>query len=174
MPEITPTTLHQRDDQFAEGPDFSSNEMSLSQNVWNQVFKLSIDQGVGYLLGRGQTANPLQAEGFLAMRFMDNTGTTAVQITGQWRFTVRTSGSGRLVTVLEKGDLEEVDSRDSSDNLKDRDSRKPVPVTEDAFETHEYDIWLELKPDADDTIDTSPDSGNTEMYVDGYQMEKVA
>lgn len=174
MPEITPTTLHQRAEQFAEGPDFSSNEMSLSQNVFNQVFKLDISQGIGYLLGRGQTANPLQAEGFIGARFMDDTSTTAVQITGEYQLTVRASGSGRLVDVLEKGDLEEIDSRDSSGDLKSRGDRKPLPVTDSQFTTHEYEIWFEIKPDADDTIDTDPASGNTEIYVDGYQMEKVA
>lgn len=173
MPQSHPATFGQNSEDFAESASFSSNEMSLDQNQWNQVFEYNIEKGEGILLGRGTTNNPQQAEGHLAMRFMDNTATTAVQITGRWRFTIRASGSGRLIDVLREGDLAEYDSRDDSDNLLENQDRKPFPVTDSAFETHEYDVWLELQPDADDTIDTSPDSGNTELFADGSTLQRT-
>jgi len=171
--ETHPRTFRQSASQFAKADSFGSNTLSLDSNFYKEVFRLGIDQGEAYLLGRGQTANPQQAEGHLALRLMDDTSTTAVQITGDVRITVRTQGSRRLVQVLEEGDLQEYDSRDASDNLKNVENRRAFPLTDDEFTTHEYIIVLEVKPDADDTIDTSPDSGNTEIYADGHKVEKT-
>lgn len=172
--DVHPYTAHQRSGEFEEVDSFSSNELALDQNVFTQVFHHPINQGEAYLLGRGETANPLQAEGHLALRLMDNTGSTAVQITGTFRITIRTASSLRLVKTLLQGDLEEYDSRDSSDNLKNVEDREPFPRTNDKFTTHEYVLAIEVKPDADDTIDTSPASGNTEIFADGWQMEKTS
>lgn len=168
------TTLNQNSDQFAEVDSFSSNELSLDSNVYTQTFKLSIDDGEGYRPGRGASANPLQAQGFVAMHFRDNTGTNANQITGSVRLTVRTSGAGRLVSVLESWDLESIDSRDNSNNLIDRKDREPMPRPDPRYWTSEYDLYLEVKPDADDTIDTSPDSQQTEVFMDAMKVERVA
>lgn len=172
--QIHPVTLNQDSEGFAEGPSFSANEMSLDSNQWNQAFKLSVEEGEGYLPGRGQSRNPLQAQGFVAARFMDNTATTAVQISGKARLVQRTSGSGRLVRTLETWDLGNIDSRDSSGNLKDKKNREPFPVAHGAYITKEYDIWLELKPDSDTTVDTAPDSGNTEVIMDASAVERTS
>lgn len=174
MPDVTPTVYKQNADQFAEHPSFSSNTLSLDSNRYTEVFELDIEKGTAALLGRGQSANPNEAQGYVAAHLMDDTSTTAVQITGSWRIMLRTSGSGREVAQLAKGDLEEIDSRDSSNNKLQRGDGfgKPLPVTDDAFATHEYTITFDVKPDSDETIDTSPDSEQTEVYVDGYEMEQ--
>lgn len=173
MSDLHPVTLHQNADEFAEGPDFASNEMALSSNEYRPVFELAPDRGEGYVLGRGQTANPQQAQGHVAMRLMDNTATTAVQIGGQVRLTVR-NNNGRLVTVLYQNDLSTVDSRDGSGNLKAKRDREPLPQTEGAFTGYNYSFWIEVKPASDTTVDTAPDSGNTEAFIDGHRAEKTA
>lgn len=169
-----PTTLKQKAGQFEEGPSFANSEMSLDPNDWNQVFVNDIERGEGYLLGRGETRNPLQAEGFVGGHLMDNTATTAVQILGSYRITVRTRGSGRLVDVLDEGDLAEIDSRDNNNDKVDRKDRKPFPRTDDEFSTHEYQMVFEVKPESSTTVDTAPDSEQTELFVEGHLAERTA
>lgn len=161
-------------DEFEEYAGFDAGELALDPNDWNQVFVLAPEDGEGYILGRGETRNPLQAEGYVGAHLMDNTATTAEQIFGRYRIAVRTKNNGTFVTSLDAGSLSNIDSQKSDGSAKDQGDLAPLPQTDDEFVTKEYEIVFEVKPNSATTVDTSPDSGTTEFFVDGHQAERTA
>lgn len=161
-------------DEFEKYATFANNTLDLDPNDWNQVFVLHIEDGEAFLMGIGNSSNPLKAEGYIGARLMDDTATTAVQIEGKWRLAVRTKGSRSHVDTLASGSLGRIDSRDSAgDPLKDSELT-PLPETDNELTTKEYVITFEVRPRTAITVDTAPDSGTTEFFADGYHVERSA
>lgn len=172
-----PTVYRQREeeDHFQEVASFSGNELALDVNTFTKVFRLDVQKGRGMIFGRGQSENPLTAQGFIAANLHDNTATTAVQILGDYKITVRPDGDpGTVVDVIDQGDLENIDSRDASGNLLDRRDRVPFALRNARRAvTHEYSVYFEVQPESAATIDTAPDSGQTEIYIDGHKVVRA-
>lgn len=160
--------------QFEKYANFSSNTLDLDPHDWNQVFVLHIEDGEAFIMGIGDSRNPLQAEGYVAAHLMDDTATTANQIYGKWRLAVRTKNNRAHVETLASGSLNRIDSRDSNNNPKPDKDLKPLPRTDSEWTTKEYIISFEVKPKTATTVDTQPDSEQTEFFVDGHNLERTA
>lgn len=163
--------------EFEQYVGFSNDELSLDPNAWNRVFVLSIDEGTAYLMGRGKSRNPMQAQGFIGAHLMDNDSDgdgTASQIGGRWRLAVRTKNNGTHVDTLASGSLSQIDSRKADGTPKDDKNLHPQPRTDGELTTKEYEISFEVKPRSATVVDAAPASGNTEFLVDGTEAERTA
>lgn len=172
---VNPTTYKSRSGEFEQYAGFSGDTLSLDPNDFNRVYEYDVQKGEGVILGRGQSANPLQAQGFIGAQVMDNdpdADGVHERVSGQWRLTVRTTSNGRLVDVLASGDLEETVLFDSNGNRKSRDDLKELPRTGGEFATHEYRVCFEVRPDNAVTMDDSV--AESEIQIDGFQAERSA
>jgi len=135
---------------------------------YQSVYELDIEDGIGEMFGRGNSSNPLQAEGFVGMRFVED-GATA-QAEGKVRLAVRNAQGRRLYNLYE-ADLGTTDLFDASDNVKDRRDREPFPITQGAFETEPHIISIDLDVTADITVDNA--EAQTAMQADGFRAEAL-
>lgn len=171
---VNPTTFKQREGEFEEYASFSGGTLDLDPNDYNRVFEYDVQKGDGIIPGRGETSNPLQAEGFIGAEVRDNdpdADGAHETIEGSWRLTVRTANSGRLVDVLVSGDLSETVLFDANNDKKSRDELKELPRTADEFATHEYVVVFEVQPDVAVTMENVAES---DVQIDGFQAERSA
>lgn len=170
MVDVAPKTYKTGDSSVDFSPvRFSSDTKEAPAREWTTLYALDIQQGQGVMLGRGSSEAPNYAEGFAAIRLVDDTAANVA--TGDFRITVRTA-QGRLVRTLLEGDLEEYDAYDSAGNLKDRSDRRPLSRKSNVFETHEYEIHLEVRPAATITVDDA--ESETRVSLEGFLAEKTA
>jgi len=149
--------------------DFSSNTRDFnSSRGYEQAFEIDIEDGIGEWFGRGNSANPLQAQGFAGLRFVS--GSAASQAEGTFRISVRNAQGRRLYNVVE-GDLSTYDLFDSSGNELDRKNRQPLPNSVGAFETEPHKVSIDLDVDSDITVDDS--ESQTQWNVEGYRAESL-
>jgi len=145
--------------------DFSAAE------GYQTAFELDVDNGLGEMFGRGQSQNPLQAQGFAGLRFVSDSA--AAQAEGQFRIAVRTAQGRRLYNVVE-GDLGTYDlfnGAAGSGTVKDRKNREPLPQTSGQFETEPRVITLDLDVTRDITVVDA--EAETRIAVDGYRAEAL-
>ena len=135
---------------------------------FQSLYELDIADGLGELFGRGDSSNPLQAQGFIGVRFVDDGATN--QAAGKYRLAVRNAQGRRLYNLYE-ADLNTDDLFDASGNIKDRRDREPFPVTQGAFETEPHVISIDLDVTADITVDDLEDE--TAMQADGFRAEAL-
>lgn len=126
--------------------------------------------GVGDIYGRGQSANPLQAQGFAGLRFVSDAA--AGQLEGKVRIAQRTpSGEIAAQGVLWEDDLESVDlftGAAGSGTLKDRKDRQAFPQQHQAAIASPYQITIDVKPSADLTVDDA--EAETRAVLEGRQV----
>jgi hypothetical protein len=132
------------------------------------LYELDIDDGLGEVFGRGRSANPLQAEGFVATRFVDDTAANVAS--GRFRLAVRNAQGRRLYNLYE-ADLSTVDSQDGAGNLKSRRDREPFPLTAMEFETEPHVITIDLNVTEDITVDNT--EADTSLEADGFRAEAL-
>jgi len=135
---------------------------------YQSVYELDIEDGIGEMFGRGSSSNPLQAEGFVGMRFVDSGASNQAQ--GKVRLAVRNAQGRRLYNLYE-ADLSTTDLFDSGGNVKDRRDREPLPLTQGAFETEPHIISIDLDVTADITVDNT--DSETAMQADGFRAEAL-
>jgi len=135
---------------------------------FQSVYELDIEDGIGEMFGRGNSSNPLQAEGFIGVRFVSDGA--AAQAEGKYRLAVRNAQGRRLYNLYE-ADLNTDDLFDASDNVKDRRDREPFPVTQGAFETEPHIISIDLDVTSDITVDNA--EAQTAMQADGFRAEAL-
>jgi len=135
---------------------------------YQSVYELDIEDGIGEMFGRGNSSNPLQAEGFVGMRFVNN-GANA-QAEGKVRLAVRNAQGRRLYNLYE-ADLGTTDLFDGNDNVKDRRDREPFPITQGAFETEPHIVSIDLDVTSDITVDNA--ESQTAMQADGFRAEAL-
>jgi hypothetical protein len=149
--------------------DFSSNTRDFnSSRGYEQAYEIDIEDGIGEWFGRGNSANPLQAQGFAGLRLVS--GSASSQAAGTFRIAVRNAQGRRLYNVVE-GDLSTYDLFDSSGNELDRKNRQPLPNSVGAFETEPHKVSIDLDVDSDITIDDT--ESQTEWNVEGYRAESL-
>jgi len=138
---------------------------------FEQLYRLDIEEGLGEFFGRGTEENPLQAQGFIGVRFVNDTA--AAQAQGRYRFAVRNAQGRRLYNIHE-GELASDDLFDGaagSGTLKDRRDRQPFPVSQSAFETEPHVISLDVNVGSDITVDDA--EGETRLSAEGYRAEAL-
>lgn len=149
--------------------DFSSSTRDFnSSRGYEQAYELDIEDGIGEWFGRGQSSNPLQAQGFAALRFVNNGAGS--QADGTFRIAVRNAQGRRLYNIAE-GDLATYDLFDSSGNELDRKNREPFPNSQGAFETEPHKITIDLDVDTDITVDDA--ESQTAAQLEGYRAESL-
>lgn len=154
--------------------DFSTIDFSSSTRAFNasrgyeQAYELDIEDGIGEWFGRGNNANPLQAQGFAGLRFVSDSA--ASQASGTFRIAVRNAQGRRLYNIAE-GDLSTYDLFDSSGNEISRKDREPFPNSQGAFETEPHKITIDLDVDSDITIDDA--ESETAVKLEGYRAESL-
>ena len=156
--------------------DFEINSTGTSKSLvadgnYESVYELDIDDGLGEMFGRGSSSNPLQAEGFIGVRFVDDGA--AAQAAGKMRLAVRNAQGRRLYNLYEAdlGTTDLFSGAAGSGTPKDRRDREPLPVTQGAFETEPHIISVDLDVTADITVDDSEDE--TAMQADGFRAEAL-
>lgn len=149
--------------------DFTSNTRDFnSSRGYEQAYELDIEDGIGEWLGRGQSANPLQAQGFAGLRFVNDTA--ASQASGTFRVAVRNAQGRRLYNIVE-GDLDSYDLFDSSGNVQARKDRQPFPNSVAAFETEPHKLTIDIDVDSDITVDDA--ESQTDWKLEGYKAESL-
>jgi len=135
------------------------------------VYEIDIEDGVGEWFGRGEQQNPLQAQGFAGLRFVDDAASALAD--GNWRIAVR-NAQGEYLYTLSQGDLSTYDLFDGaagSGTQKARKDREPYPNQQANFETEPHQITLDLNVDSDITVDNAEDE--TAASLDGFQAVAV-
>jgi len=135
---------------------------------FQSVYELDIEDGIGEMFGRGNSSNPLQAEGFIGVRFVSDGA--AAQAEGKYRLAVRNAQGRRLYNLYE-ADLNTDDLFDANGDVKDRRDREPFPVTQGAFETEPHIISIDLDVTSDITVDNA--EAETAMQADGFRAEAL-
>lgn len=166
-----PHTFKTREDEFEPFDSFSGGTLDLDPNDWNKVYTMDIEDGNGVLFGRGETENPLQAEGYLGATMCDADGNILTD--GRYRITVRTA-SGALVDTLAEGDLAQIVSREADGTAKEKSDRDEFRRRGNEFTTKEYLVHFEVQPDAAETVADDPTGNETEILADGHRAERVA
>jgi len=133
---------------------------------FQSLYELDISDGLGELFGRGDSSNPLQAQGFIGVRFSDGNNSAV----GKYRLAVRNAQGRRLYNLYE-ADLNTDDLFDASGNIKDRRDREPFPVTQGAFETEPHVISIDLDVTEDITVDNT--QAETAVQADGFRAEAL-
>ena len=154
--------------------DFEINSTGTSKSLvadgnYESVYELDIEDGLGEMFGRGNSSNPLQAQGFIGVRFTDGTDAAS----GKVRLAVRNAQGRRLYNLYE-ADLGTTDlftGAVGSSSLEDRRDREPFPVTQGAFETEPHIISIDLDVTADITVEDTDDE--TAMQADGFRAEAL-
>lgn len=149
--------------------NFNEDEVSVKSSQFTTVWQMPVDKGMTESFGRGVKANQTDAEGRLYAQVKDDADS---ELAGQLRLAIRTK-QGRLVSVINEFDLDEVDV-----GASDRTKRYPFPIqrfsTSDGdvhrWVAYPYVVTLEVKPDADATVSTS----NSTLKLDGKRGEQVA
>jgi hypothetical protein len=134
-------------------------------------YELDIEDGLGELFGRGLNENPLQAQGFIGVRFVDDGQSAAAD--GRYRLAVRNAQGRRLYNLYE-GDLANDDlftGAAGSGSEKDRRDRQPFPLTSNAFETEPHVITIDFNVSSDITVDNAEDE--TAAKIDGFRAEAL-
>lgn len=173
--DVSPTTFKDRTDEFEKYAGWSGGTLDLDPNDHNRVFEFDVSEGEGVILGRGETANPLQAEAYMGAELRDDDSDadgTHELVSGHWQLVVRTANSGRFVERLASGDLEETQMFDSN-GKKARDELKELPRTASDFATKEYIISFEVQPDAAVTVSDAPANGTTGVQIEGHHAERA-
>ena len=132
------------------------------------LYERDIEDGIGDVYGRGRSANPLQAEGFIATRYVSDAGNNVAS--GRFRLAVRNAQGRRLYNLFE-ADLTTVDSQDGAGNLKSRRDREPFPLTAMEFETEPHVITIDLNVTSDITVDNA--EADTSLEADGFVAEAL-
>jgi len=135
---------------------------------FESLYELDIDDGLGEVFGRGRSANPLQAEGFVATRYVDDGGSNVAD--GRFRLAVRNAQGRRLYNLFE-ADLGTVDIKDGQGNVKSRRDREPFPLTAVEFETEPHVITIDLNVNSDITVDDA--ESDTQLEADGFRAEAL-
>lgn len=135
---------------------------------FESLYEQDIEDGIGELYGRGRSANPLQAEGFIAARFVNDSA--AANAEGRFRLAVRNAQGRRLYNLYE-ADLQTINSRDGTGDLKSRRDREPFPLTAGEFETEPHVITIDLNVTSDILVDDA--EGETELEADGFRAEAL-
>jgi len=134
-------------------------------------YELDIEDGLGELFGRGVNENPLQAQGFIGVRFVDDGESAAAD--GRYRLAVRNAQGRRLYNLYE-GDLANDDlftGAAGAGSEKDRRDRQPFPLTSNAFETEPHVITIDFNVSSDITVDNAEDE--TAAKIDGFRAEAL-
>lgn len=132
------------------------------------LYELDIEDGIGEVFGRGRSANPLQAEGFIASRYVEDGATAKAE--GRFRLAVRNAQGRRLYNLFE-ADLETIDSQDSQGNAKGRRDREPFPLTAGEFETEPHIVTIDLNVNSDIVVDNA--ESETSLQADGFRAESL-
>jgi hypothetical protein len=132
------------------------------------LYELDIDDGLGEVFGRGRSANPLQAEGFIASRYVNDSAADKAE--GRFRLAVRNAQGRRLYNLYE-ADLETIDSQDGQGNAKGRRDREPFPLTAGEFETEPHVITIDLNVTSDIVVDDA--EAETSLQADGFRAEAL-
>jgi len=136
-------------------------------------YELDIEDGLGELFGRGMNENPLQAQGFIGVRFVSDTPGAGDKADGRYRLAVRNAQGRRLYNLYE-GDLANDDlftGAAGSGSEKDRRDRQPFPLTSNAFETEPHVITIDFNVSSDITIDNAEEE--TAAKIDGFRAEAL-
>jgi len=138
---------------------------------YQTAYEIDVEDGIGEWFGRGMNENPLQAQGFAGLRFVNDTA--AAQATGDFRIAVRNAQNELLYTITQ-GDLltyDQYDGAAGSGTEKDRDNRAVFPNQQANFETEPHIITIDLDVDSDITIDDA--ESETSAKLEGYQAVAV-
>jgi len=140
---------------------------------YQSVYELDIEDGIGEMFGRGNSSNPLQAEGFVGMRFVSDSGGSQAQAEGKVRLAVRNAQGRRLYNLYEAdlGTTDLFSGAAGAGTLKDRRDREPFPITQGAFETEPHIISIDLDVTSDITVDNA--ESETAMQADGFRAEAL-
>jgi len=133
------------------------------------VATLDVGDGLAAWFGRGQSANPLQAQGFIGLRLVSDAA--AAQADGTYRIAVRTARGRRLFT-MHQGDLQSEDlftGAAGSGTEKARKDREPFPNASQEWQTEPRQITIDVDVDSDITVDF--DEGETAMKAEGFEAE---
>jgi len=135
------------------------------------LYELEVDKGIAEWFGRGNNENPLQAQGFLGVRLVED-GATA-QAKGTYRIAVRNSSGRRLYNIYE-GNLENDDlytGAAGSGTLKDRKDREPFPNSSNAYIGEPRVITIDVNVDSDITVDDA--ESETSAKIEGFRAEAL-
>lgn len=168
----TPAQSSKRTYRFGRDFDPISTTVSLDSDGRHQtVAELDIADGTAEWVGRGRSNNPLQAQGFVGIRLVNDTA--AGKLSGSYRISVRTA-QGRRLYNLHEGDLESEDLFDGSAGSGTKLSRKdrePLPSASNQWETQPRILSVDVVPDSDFTVDFG--ESETQLRADGYRAEAL-
>lgn len=159
---------------FQFGRDFAerSTTVDLTASAGHEtVATLDVEDGLAEWFGRGASNNPLQAQGFIGVRLVNDTA--AAQATGTYRIAVRNAQGRRLYNIHE-GDLASEDLFDGaagSGTEKSRKDREPFPSASRVWETEPRQITVDVDVNSDITVDFG--EAETELKAEGYQAEAL-
>lgn len=144
---------------------------------WQTVYERDMtdddNKGTADIYGRGRSANPMQAQGFIGMRFVSDAA--AGQLEGKVRIAQRTQ-TGEVVPngVIYQDDLSSVDlfsGAAGSGTLKDRQDRQAFPQQHGQAIASPYTITIDVKPKSDFTVDDA--ESETRASIEGRQVVRT-
>ena len=176
---VFPDVFDQSEEHYAPSASFDGTDtLALDSNTWNRVFVKEIEEGTGAIHGRGDTENPLQAEGYIGATLMNSDPDAdgdAQPIQGKYRIVVRTKASDTRVDTIIRGALGEVDLYDHTNGeRKDRSDLQEFKQREQEATTKEYYYAFEVQPKTAETVDLAPADGVTDIHAEGYVAERTA
>jgi len=163
--------LYDLTEEFALNVPTGDTKDLTADGNYEVAYELDVDEGIGEWFGRGMQENPLQAQGFIGLRFVDDTA--ASQASGTYRIAVRNANGRRLYNLYE-GNLENDDlytGAAGNGSLKDRKDREPFPNASNAFVSDPRVITIDLKVSSDITIDDAEDE--TSAKIEGFRAEAL-
>jgi hypothetical protein len=167
-----PAQSSKRTYQF--GRDFDERATTVDLDPaggFEKVATLDVDEGLAAWLGRGNSNNPLQAQGFVGVRLVSDGA--AAQAEGSYRIAVRNAQGRRLYNIHE-GDLSSEDLFDGaagSGTEKARKDREPFPNASQQWETDPRQITVDVDVNSAITVDF--DESETALKAEGYQAEAL-
>jgi len=150
----------------------SGNTKSMdADGQYQTLYELDIDDGIGEWFGRGRNENPLQAQGFAGVRFVNDTAAALAE--GRWRIAVRNPQGRRLYNLYEGslGDDDLYDGAAGGGTLKSRRDRTAFPNTQADFETEPHEITIDLNVTSAITVDDA--EAETNASLEGYRAEAL-
>lgn len=152
----------------------SADTVQLVDYEARTVAKIDPEKGQRFALGKGETENPIQAEGFLYGVFYDNSGSTdsdGSQITQGELIAEVTTQSGKEPQELRDNELASVDLAEIDDSS---DMREFARKAADGMSKVAYPYEIRFKIEMEDSVTATfnPDDTQNDLKVDGLFQER--
>ena len=151
------------------------SDQTVQEDDFRTVAKMDLRQGEDVALGRGNSENPLQAQGFLyfdarSANDADGDGNKD-KLSGRVRFVVL-NASNTVVGYIWRGRLDQLRTGEADTNRRDRQPFPYQTIRSGAAEVYGDDYSIGMQIELDSGTDEFSLSAST-LKADGYKGEKM-